>query len=1246
MGPEYYQTMKKIISFTLFAVSASSSLLLAQSESKQVTVYRLQAAGSNSETACREQIANNRKVKLLSENQVNQQAGTTTNYEPRTTNCDNSGTDLNCYLMMNPETIQGFEEVLKVSRNPFFLSEACSERETLNAAQVLPIEGECSISTIISSEGNVIENTPQDNKNSYFVNYKDVDKNFTNIKEKISAIISQIETTKQASKEKRGGENSYLWDRIATKLEQARDSWNKVHELMDQGKEERASLWRKVAEESEVSAERMRELIGSYILGKKETAEQLEKETWNAYYLSDAATWSLKSEELEKASLMEGEKEGFWRGLAEQYQVAADCEKKASEAHLADKDSERNSWAWTGRLIHSSAEYQIKADKARESQKPILEADYREIAATFQCAADQYKKSAETYIAEKDGEGTSRYWAGNSLQSVGSYQIKASEAREAGKVMLAEGYKNAISISHRAADQHQQATERKAEGKKSEGNSWGWEGSSLQTMADYQAKAYEVEEAGKIRLAAAYREASVISGKAAGHHRQSAEDSAAGKESASTSWYWVGKFLQTKADYHAKASEAEEVCKVILAAGYKEAAVTLEIAADQGKLAAKAHAVEKKKAEGDSWREYSKSFYTMAIYQVKAHEMEEVGNSMLAQAYREVVLMCEQAAEHREFAAKAYALDNKDEGDSWDSAGKSFQSQADYYKKAIEAREAGKEVMAAGYDEAAETSRRAAEKQKESALACIEGKDGNLLYCEGDSIQSQADYQAKTVEAGEVGKITLAASYREVAAIYQHAADRWEKGVIAFASEKDKEATAWAEAALSLTRKAECQKKIIQEQDTRKEALLAGYREAIEIAQAAVEYYQQAAEAFALEKEEEGIALNTVGKFLQSKAADQVKVVEQKETEDSKEGVVKKDKNLLSSRTRTNEIHFQNKSNTRKKMALSICCEQWLAETKSAEGAVKILSDYVIDALKRGADHVLVRAFEKYWSYVANAHELGDYPQALAWIQVAEDIQQAIKDSIQQTNASKSNELSKAWKSTVEKGQELAEYREKYIQATTSFKSPELILILKKVVEGSQSTVNYLRKAAEARSLKKEQEYERFNDIATAMIRSVKKLKKAVDAFQKSIDTAAKGEVEASQLWRKIAVQRQESARYYNEIAMAKISGNDHYDHFYKALQSIKLSIRSLEEAVNAQAKATQAIKENKGELAESWFNIVKQYEESAAYYQQSAEAYVSENEIEGDRLGGDLCHKESIGYMAMETAKKLEGQVRALEKK
>ncbi|HLB33572.1 MAG TPA: hypothetical protein VJK54_04990, partial [Chthoniobacterales bacterium] len=159
-----------------------------------------------------------------------------------------------------------------------------------------------------------------------------VDRIVITAEENIIKLTTQIEQAKQASKEKLGGENDWLWDCIATKLEQARDSWNKVNELTTRGREERASFWRKAAEDSEASAEGMRQLVMSYISGQKETAKQLEKASWNRYHLSDAFTWSLKSEEaLDKADQIQGKEGDFWRDIAEQYKIASNYKKKAAE---------------------------------------------------------------------------------------------------------------------------------------------------------------------------------------------------------------------------------------------------------------------------------------------------------------------------------------------------------------------------------------------------------------------------------------------------------------------------------------------------------------------------------------------------------------------------------------------------------------------------------------------------------------------------------------------------------------------------------------------------------------------------------------------------------------------------------------------------------------------------------------------------------------------------------------------------
>src|SRR3990167_4640251 len=109
--------MKKIISFILLTASASCTILFAQAENRleatnQVRGCRLQLVATNQTTNYRLQVEDNNKIELSSEGQIRQQAKPTTNCELRTTNCNNSGTDLSCYLMMNPATLEEGEEAL------------------------------------------------------------------------------------------------------------------------------------------------------------------------------------------------------------------------------------------------------------------------------------------------------------------------------------------------------------------------------------------------------------------------------------------------------------------------------------------------------------------------------------------------------------------------------------------------------------------------------------------------------------------------------------------------------------------------------------------------------------------------------------------------------------------------------------------------------------------------------------------------------------------------------------------------------------------------------------------------------------------------------------------------------------------------------------------------------------------------------------------------------------------------------
>ena len=374
--------------------------------------------------------------------------------------------------------------------------------------------------------------------------------------DKAAEIERKIEEAKQAFKEGRGEKKSYNWERIATKLEQSRDSWHQVSALMAQGKLEKAFLWRKAAEESEAAANERRKVINAYIIGNEEEAEQLGKEVWSAYLLSDAFTWSLKSEEaLEMSNQVVNKDKELWRNIAEQYKIAADYERKASKAHLADKDNEASYCTCVGRSMYSSANYQVKAIQAGEDGNTELTAVYREASEISRAAVEQCKQAVLLHTTETMSTSLNWNWSGMAFQKHADYLVKMVEAQQAGKTMLAAGYREAAKASYKQAEQWKQSAEIKIAQKGIEGVSFDYAAISLAELSEYQVRAAEAQEAGKTALAASYREVVETYQKAAEQLQESALAYAAGNEGEYARLFNEAVFTKQKAEEMVKRVE-------------------------------------------------------------------------------------------------------------------------------------------------------------------------------------------------------------------------------------------------------------------------------------------------------------------------------------------------------------------------------------------------------------------------------------------------------------------------------------------------------------------------------------------------------------------------------------------------------------------------------------------------------------------------------------------------------------------
>ncbi|HLB34788.1 MAG TPA: hypothetical protein VJK54_11225, partial [Chthoniobacterales bacterium] len=392
-------------------------------------------------------------------------------------------------------------------------------------------------------------------------------------------------------------------------------------------------------------------------------------------------------------------------------------------------------------------------------------------------------------------------------------------------------------------------------------------------------------------------------------------------------------------------------------------------------------------------------------------------------------------------------------------------------------------------------------------------------HLKGQSLQLKADYQAKAAEAQEAGQVQLAAGYKEAVATLEKAADCYERASQSYIAGKENDVTNWEKAKSSLEIVANYQVKACEAEQVGKIILAARYREQAARAQREADQYQQSIQGNIVSQESEHINPESI----------------------------------------PNQQRQQRIDNSTKRKALSVCCEKWLAETGSVDGV-----SYVSNCITHVANRGLVRAFEKYRSNVIKAHNVGDDALALSWIQVAEDIQQAIEISIKKAEAFRNLELycypqsvydafrakeahfmtlygiDQALENACNAMKEIAEYREEYIKTSilpqTPANIPPDMKEKKKIIEKLEFVAKYLRKAAEAYSLGKEQEYNCFKSVAECMEESINGSKAAVRAKEENDEEENDGELEA--LWLRTANQYEEIAKYYDQAVDVWSGGN------------------------------------------------------------------------------------------------------------
>ena len=636
----------------------------------------------------------------------------------------------------------------------------------------------------------------------------DVSENVTRITTQIEAVKKQIGESEQEEEEAQKQDNLRLQGRaktqiwllkeLAAQLELSRDCWNKFDQFMRQGNEERASLWKKAAEESEALSEGIQKIC----IAPDEQKRQLLQEPWVAYCLSNASIWLMQSEEaLERASQEQGNAENLWKNLAEQYKNAAYCARKIPEA-FKERAQEICGDVWYCRSLYSSANYQAKSLEAQNEGKMSLAGEYQQIAETLQQIADQYRLILEIASTKKRKDITKeemekmKSWRelADFLQKKVAYQVRAVEAEEAGREILAVGYREAAVSYQQGVDQYKLLVETYGEitSDRSEHLTY-----LLNERVKCQLKAAEAQEKGKEILAGGYRVAAESYKDAAKSYQGAIESSEKEKDENGPAYIpkWKMECPIRKAEYQIKAAEAQEVGKEALAGGYRVAAETFQQAVEQNNL------LFQKKAE----------------YQVKAAEALEAGKQILALGYQVGAETYQKTADQSRLLgeicssgeAKSYYRMEGSPYSTWESF---LEEKAAYQVKVAETQEAGEKTLAVAYQDGVEAFQRAADQCKLLIEGGVEQSPSDYSWGGlNRSVRSKAGFYVKSIEVQEAGKETLAVGYREVTEIFQRAIDQY---LLSFKTDVNrKESARYLAEARSLVEKASAQVKVIETQE-------------------------------------------------------------------------------------------------------------------------------------------------------------------------------------------------------------------------------------------------------------------------------------------------------------------------------------------------------------------------------------------------------------------------------------------------
>ncbi|HLB33353.1 MAG TPA: hypothetical protein VJK54_03860, partial [Chthoniobacterales bacterium] len=496
------------------------------------------------------------------------------------------------------------------------------------------------------------------------------------------------------------------WNRVVVKAEQAAKNWQKVSETLTQGKLERAALWRKAAEQSEISAEEWKQyIIPSYTVvdGDECTEEKMNtiasrlKTARIANCLSDNMTSIANSEEIANG----GNQflAALWSKAAEQNQEFAEYLRKTGDCCYMRCDP-----------LKEAALALEKATIATENKNESLAMLWSKVVMRNQESIEYFSKKGDAKLKGNDDKVTPSYYAGcDIIESAWMLEL-AAEAFEketiakAGKnKLLAELWSKSAAQHQEAAEYYRKAAEARLRENNPEENRWG-------------------------KVASFVEKSSLGLKSAAEAFEKMTEVTAKGNKTLAELWSKTVEQFQETAEYYRKAAAAKLRENDVEAEHWKEIATSANSTLYELDSAVKAlenattATVKGNKPLAELWSKSAAQYQKKVEYNRRTAEAKLSKNKEEADRWNNVTTSAqdsawqlELAAEALEKAIEATAKGNQSLAELWNKTTAQYQEAAEHYRKSTEARLSGNNTEADRWEEKASSTQENADELQQEA---------------------------------------------------------------------------------------------------------------------------------------------------------------------------------------------------------------------------------------------------------------------------------------------------------------------------------------------------------------------------------------------------------------------------------------------------------------------------------------------------------------------------------------------------